>query len=396
MRRTTATQERPWPLRQYASCTDTRLTTLPVGFVYVPLQCMWLGQVNTPTENVHYFIKSRPSSTDPSTANLPTIATLSQYKQFGSLTTASGGSQNRAIKLHSTCACRILTGETFLGFFSEPPQGPFDVYRDPAKFRQDVVKGRQILAGPSIQLFEKKYERIFEGEALTEPWRDKARQRIKDEKRKIGGRMLPTSPAKKHSTPGDWYGCFAKSSYFSPQSKMEARKKAVPPNMKIKPNPLGGPGYADICLSPYPSYSHEPYDRIDRVVGKKVVSEGRFLTTSVPLDYFPPNPYKDEEPGPTYVRPVEIARKTLGIAQFYVPFPKKPGGSHDGCFSKFPEYTSDPYVKTKDKAAAEPKFISGGPFLRSKYTNSIIAQITKISCNARNYTEYRERVYPMH
>lgn len=49
---------------------------------------------------------------------------------------------------------------------------------------------------------------------------------------------------------------------------MEARKKAVPPNMKIKPNPLGGPGYADICLSPYPSYSHEPYDRIDRVVGK--------------------------------------------------------------------------------------------------------------------------------
>lgn len=81
--------------------------------------------------------------------------------------------------MHSTCACRILTGETFLGFFSEPPQGPFDVYRDPAKFRQDVVKGRQILAGPSIQLFEKKYERIFEGEALTEPWRDKARQRVR-------------------------------------------------------------------------------------------------------------------------------------------------------------------------------------------------------------------------
>ncbi|XP_011068911.1 PREDICTED: uncharacterized protein LOC105154847 [Acromyrmex echinatior] len=50
---------------------------------------MWLGQVNTPTENVHYFIKPRPSSTDPSTANLPTIATLSQYKQFGSLTMAS-------------------------------------------------------------------------------------------------------------------------------------------------------------------------------------------------------------------------------------------------------------------------------------------------------------------
>lgn len=120
------------------------------------------------------------------------------------------------------------------------------------------------------------------------------------------------------------------------------------------------------------------------------------MTTSAPLDYFPPNPYEDEMPGPTYVHPVEIARKTLGMARFYVPFPKKPGGSHDGCFSKFPEYTNDPYVKDKSKAAVEPKFISGGPSLRSKYTNSIIAQITKISCNARNYSEYRERVYSLH
>lgn len=30
--------------------------------------------------------------------------------------------------------------------------------------------------------------------------------------------------------------------------------------MRIKPNPRGGPGYANICLSPFPSYSHEPYD----------------------------------------------------------------------------------------------------------------------------------------
>lgn len=81
--------------------------------------------------------------------------------------------------------------------------------------------------------------------------------------------MLPTSSSKKHSTPGDWYGCFAKSSYFSPLSKEEERKKTpVPPNMKIKPNPLGGPGYVNICLNPYPSYSHEPYDRIERIVGK--------------------------------------------------------------------------------------------------------------------------------
>lgn len=74
--------------------------------------------------------------------------------------------------------------------------------------------------------------------------------------------MLPTSPAKKHSTPGDWHGCFEKISYFSPEVREHKRRKAkpLPPNVKIKPNPLGGPGYVDICLSPYPSYSHEPYD----------------------------------------------------------------------------------------------------------------------------------------
>lgn len=81
--------------------------------------------------------------------------------------------------------------------------------------------------------------------------------------------MLPTSPSKKHSSPGDWYGCFGKFSYFSPGPREEVRKKTpVLPNMKIKPNPLGGPGYADICLNPYPSYSHEPYDRIPGIVRK--------------------------------------------------------------------------------------------------------------------------------
>ncbi|KYM82993.1 UPF0602 protein C4orf47 like protein, partial [Atta colombica] len=288
----------------------------------------------------------------------------------------------------------IFADKVFSGFFSDSPPGPFDIYQKPIQFRENVAKGRQILSGPPIQLFKKEYERIFEGEALTELWRKEAQQRIKDEKRKIGGRMLPTSPSKKHSTPGDWYGCFAKSSYFNLMPKEKEKTKPLPPNMKIKPNPLGGPGYANICLNPYPSHSHEPYDRIKKV-GEKIVSEGRFLTTSTPLDYFPPNPYKDTELGPTYMPP-KIARKTFDMARFYVPFPKKPGGSHDGCFSKFPEYTGDPYEKAKAKATAQPKFISGGPFLRSKYTNSIIEQITKISCNARNYTEYRERAYPMH
>lgn len=112
------------------------------------------------------------------------------------------------------------------------------------------------------------------------------------------------------------------------------------------------------------------------------------------MDHFPPDPYKDESPGPAYVRPSEIARKPPAEKmRFYVPFPKEPGGSHAGCFSKFPEHMSEPYIREKAKIA-EAKFLSGGSSTRSKYTSSIVEQITRISCNARNYAEYRERAYP--
>jgi len=66
----------------------------------------------------------------------------------------------------------------FLGFFNDPAQGPFDFYEGPAKFREGSDKGRQILSGPPSHFFEKKFERIFEGESLTEPWRERAKQRV--------------------------------------------------------------------------------------------------------------------------------------------------------------------------------------------------------------------------
>lgn len=68
----------------------------------------------------------------------------------------------------------------YLGFFTDPSPSPFDVYQDPDfKFRENVAKGRrQILAGPPSELFVKKHERIFEGEALTEPWREEAKKRV--------------------------------------------------------------------------------------------------------------------------------------------------------------------------------------------------------------------------
>lgn len=122
---------------------------------------------------------------------------------------------------------------------------------------------------------------------------------------------------------------------------------------------------------------------------------GRFLTASAPMDSFTPNPYKEIVPGPTYVRPTEVSPKIVGPNRFYVPFPKKPGGNHSGCFDKFPSYASNPYDENKEKKSVEGVFVSGGPPLRTKYTNSIIDQVTRIACNGTNYIHYQEQVYPL-
>ncbi|XP_076623936.1 cilia-and flagella-associated protein 96 [Colletes latitarsis] len=282
----------------------------------------------------------------------------------------------------------------FQGYFHDPSPAPFDKYVGaPVTFREGIEKGRQLLAGPSTPLFEQKFVRIFSGEALNEPWRLEAEERLKRDRAKIGGVMLPPSPAKKHATPGDWHGCFEKVTYFSPAERKVPKTRPEPPNIMTRPNPLGGPGYADIGINPFPSYSHEPYDPEIKVKEKPV---GRFLYASAPLDYFPPDPYKDDAPGPTYVRPVEVKPKIIGSGRIYVPFPKKPGGNHSGCFDKFPEYSSDPYEKdTKKEKKVEGWFILGGPRLRTKYTNSIINQVTRISCNATNYMDYQPRVYSL-
>ncbi|XP_015429697.1 PREDICTED: UPF0602 protein C4orf47 homolog [Dufourea novaeangliae] len=218
---------------------------------------------------------------------------------------------------------------------------------------------------------------------------------LKLEKKNIGGRMLPPSPAKRHATPGDYHGCFEKISHFDPAVREKKKSEPEPPNAKIKPNPRGGPGYVDICLNPFPPHSHDPYDQETRQkIGKSV---GRFLYASAPLDYFPPNPYEVKTLGSTYTCPEKVTVKMKPPGRIYVPFPKKPGGNHSGCFDKFPTYKSDPYMKDTAKDKKEKgRFVLGAPNSRSKYTNSIINQVTGISCNEKNYENYQTRVYPLH
>lgn len=69
----------------------------------------------------------------------------------------------------------------------------------------------------------------------------------------------------KHSTPGDFYGCFGpKLSRLDPATKSETEiKTRGKKNFYTSPGPLGGPGYPKITLNPYLSMygDYEPYEK---------------------------------------------------------------------------------------------------------------------------------------
>ena len=141
-----------------------------------------------------------------------------------------------------------------------------------------------------------------------------------------------------------------------------------------------------------------PTDCLIELISHETAPAGRFLNASASLDYFPPNPYEDKDLAPTYERPIDHAPKMIGPAAFYVPFPKKPGGNHSGCFDKFPSYSHEPYdEQARKKMEKKPigVFVSGGPPRRTKYTTSVIDRVTRVSCNATNYVDYKPQVYPL-
>lgn len=126
---------------------------------------------------------------------------------------------------------------------------------------------------------------------------------------------------------------------------------------------------------------------------KKGEKPGKFLSAIKGPDYFLLNPYLELEPGPTYVNSKNEKFKTIGGKTFYVSFPRDAG-----CFSKFPEYLNENdrrEEKKQNKHASVSKFILGGFNPKSKYTFSVIDRVTQVSCNANNFLQYQQRVYPL-
>ncbi|XP_014209821.1 UPF0602 protein C4orf47 homolog [Copidosoma floridanum] len=294
-------------------------------------------------------------------------------------------------------------------FFDDPGTGPFDEYQPPlGSLRSSVAQGKQMAYGARTNLFDAEVKRIFQGEALPELGRPPNKTKAK---RKELGVIIPPAAPKWHSTPGDAYGCFDKHPQrFDPEVRPPievAKEKRCLPNMMIQPGRRGGPGFLDICINPYlPMYLHcEPYDPEDLLVPSKgpkdVKPKREFVSQCKPAEYFTENPYRRL----AQARPSEKSgRKNKQVAApdrpcFYRYFPSAPLGPFNGCFSRFPLYLPNPPPREKRKKRGQrplpPIRPVGGPPVRSKYTTSVIDLVTRIACNANNFAEYREQVYPL-
>lgn len=67
--------------------------------------------------------------------------------------------------------------------------------------------------------------------------------------------MMPAGYPKKHSCPGDYFGCFSgRIEAFGTLKRKEPPRKKQPPNFLTNPGKKGGTGYANITLAKYPEH----------------------------------------------------------------------------------------------------------------------------------------------
>ncbi|KAJ8669755.1 hypothetical protein QAD02_001014 [Eretmocerus hayati] len=294
------------------------------------------------------------------------------------------------------------------GFFDDTPPGPFDKYLNrltTEQLRDGADKGAQMSCSRRGGFFDKRFKRIFTGEALPELGLGPKKKKKTPEPKRFGEIIHPPGWPKSHSSPGDWFGCIGKQpKHFSPElkeSEDSQPKQREPPNFAIKPPARGGPGYLNICLNPYvPMHlGKEPYDRdIDYT---PTDTRRRFISMIRARPFFDENPYRPMYEDPSKSKREPRWRPPVKKETFHTVFPSAPYGPYSGCFWPFPRYLSDPYKADKGKKSKKgelpkaPIRPCGGPETRSKYTCSAIDRITHVSCNATNYVEYRPRVYSL-
>lgn len=288
-----------------------------------------------------------------------------------------------------------------VGLFAEMPYMNGAGYVSPfAKFPMEkglkglVCPGSKKVCGTQHGLFETRFKRIFEGEAITRVKKPKGG--IKDLKRMSDRPFISAGFCKKHSTPGDYYGTFGgKVKAFSPVKKTVPKSKPQNKNFVTGPGKKGGPGYIDITIGKYPLYIESRYGTKERYKKYGHILDGPMRNMIYPVPFFNKNPYTEPSnipKGRIYIKPKEKKYVVIGNGIIMPVGPgKKPGGCKAGCFQKFPSFIPDRYQNVYEalKPPLEKKVLYPiGQGNKSYYYRSVINQNVDFKMNIKNYTNF--------
>lgn len=286
-------------------------------------------------------------------------------------------------------------------------------------FFEAAYAGKQMLPGGSktrsalqAGYFEGTFKRVMEKESYTDSIKNRRRDRIAEDKKKISTKaFLPSSFTKKPSGKGNTYGTFAGThKSFSPNLK--AGKNYVTPgrNFTTTPGKKGtGYGYCHVTFQKYPEHSIEPYDqgkvmrRKDLKAHNESVKGGSFKLGMHPKSLFDANIYRSDKA----VKPTKSHSTPSPKLVIKTPFrpsnpAKKIAGCKAGTFEEYPKHSTDFYIpknkvmqvldaKSKTLANAKTRGIfhpSPGP--KSIPTKSVLEQNVNRGMNRNNYKAVKQ------
>jgi len=253
-----------------------------------------------------------------------------------------------------------------------------------ASFNESASKGKQFSvefskskSGNQDGYFDQKFARIFESEALNEPFKQRAAQEKSSRAKNISNKPIyPAGPSQKLASCGNYLGSFeGRVEHFSvnkdnskqtpdsndSKNKSKPEKSSTLKNFYTSPGKKGiGSGYADLTIGKYPEYSSNQYDP---VTSKNLISNSTnrpqvFRQAGLSQEFFGPNPYTDDSKTlllkQQRQKQIEAAKQIADAKKkskpVFIPSSpnKKMGGCKAGTFSKYPECFTDQSIKNKN------------------------------------------------
>ncbi|KAG9479852.1 hypothetical protein GDO78_011729 [Eleutherodactylus coqui] len=237
-------------------------------------------------------------------------------------------------------------------------------------FNEAASKNRQMFPGGAKSMentlggyFDPQFKRTFEGEAYSDPLKQRRQYRMQQAKKNLGKTFLPSNGEKKPSGVGSYYGTLS-GPIPALSAAVKPRKAYTAPGKNFYTNPSKegtGFGYPNITIGKSYTYSSDNYDISKELMKKEMdmhkskVKGGAFRLNLYPKEYFDINPYRSDKPLPPLKKKTE---KKVTVNPFKPSSPaKSAGGMKAGTFDPYPSHSNDSYGKRTVKSA---NVIKGG------------------------------------